>query len=601
MSLMRLLSTIATLYMPLCACAIPSANSATFSRSDLASDFNTSLHVDLGYTVYKGVANSSTGLNTFKGVRFAAPPTGPLRWQPPRKPVLNRTSVQSAASYSPICPQSFNAVPGNDFVLGDEDCLFLNIYAPPDAADLPVLVWIHGGGYGFFNGQQDMSSIINTNNNSFIGVGIQYRLGAFGFLSSDEVSRNGVVNAGLLDQKFALEWIQEHIYKFGGDASKVTIAGLSAGAGSVMLHNIAYGGSLGTSLFTNSITASPYLPTQYNYNDFLPTQAYYAFAAAAGCPRNSLTKASHDISTSGTFGSWAFLPVTDGEFIRETPSQALLKRKINGLRHLTSNTAEEGPAYTPQTITTEYELIAWLLHTFPLLTNEDVQNILYYYPFNPSIDGNAPPEYPTAGDSGATAVTTSQISSGHQQRANAILGETTFMCPSYWLTAAFSSSQTRHHSYKYQYSVPTAFHGYDLESYFGPARRNQGPDLLRALQTSWGNFVRFGDPSIPSSIADGANDTRSEPHPLEHWPEWSSINPQMAVFNQTGGTPYEFIAVQVKNDGPLTVVANRDKNVTLHTEPGLRNDFRVVDAYAWEGRRGARCDFWRSIGAIVPE
>lgn len=78
-----------------------------------------------------------------------------------------------------------------------------------------------------------------------------YQLGAFGFLSSDEVFRYGVVNAGLLDQKFALQWIQEYIEHFGGDPSKVTISGLSAGAGSVMLHTIAYGGTLGTSLFAN--------------------------------------------------------------------------------------------------------------------------------------------------------------------------------------------------------------------------------------------------------------------------------------------------------------------------------------------------------------
>lgn len=92
---------------------------------------------------------------------------------------MNRTSVQPAVSYRPICPQSFNAVPGNDFVLGDEDCLYLNVYAPANADNLPVLVWIHGGGYGFYNGQQDMSSIIMTSNNTFIGVSIQYRVRCF--------------------------------------------------------------------------------------------------------------------------------------------------------------------------------------------------------------------------------------------------------------------------------------------------------------------------------------------------------------------------------------------------------------------------------------
>ncbi|KAG8526355.1 uncharacterized protein KY384_000348 [Bacidia gigantensis] len=128
---------------------------------------------------------------------------------------------------------------------GDEDCLFLSVYAPRDKTNLPVLVWIHGGGYGQGQGDEDMSAIIKTNGDSFIGVAIQYRvsvghdgddmtdlsnqLGAFGFLSSDEVMRFGAVNAGLLDQNFALQWVQSYIYLFGGNASQVTISGESAG------------------------------------------------------------------------------------------------------------------------------------------------------------------------------------------------------------------------------------------------------------------------------------------------------------------------------------------------------------------------------------
>jgi carboxylesterase type B len=84
--------------------------------------------------------------------------------------------------------------------------------------------------------------MINTNDDQFIAVEIQYRLGAFGFLSSEEVKRHGQPNAGLLDQRFALKWVQKHISKFGGDPGRVTIAGESAGAGAVMLHALAYGG-----------------------------------------------------------------------------------------------------------------------------------------------------------------------------------------------------------------------------------------------------------------------------------------------------------------------------------------------------------------------
>jgi carboxylesterase type B len=116
-----------------------------------------------------------------------------------------------------------------------EDCLFLNVQAPANASNLPVLVWIHGGGYGAGNGRQDFSTILGVNGNNFVTVAIQYRLGPFGFLASDELYRRGVVNAGLLDQVFALQWVQTYIREFGGDPGAVTISGESAGGGSVML------------------------------------------------------------------------------------------------------------------------------------------------------------------------------------------------------------------------------------------------------------------------------------------------------------------------------------------------------------------------------
>ena len=127
----------------------------------------------------------------------------------------------------------------------------------------------------------------NTNEDNFVGVSIQYRPGAFGFLSSDEVYRNGAVNAGLLDQHFALQWVPQYIRLFNGDASKITLAGESAGAGSVMLRDMAYGGAVGEQLFSNIIAALPYLPMQDGYKDWLPSQSYHAFAGAAGCPGRS--------------------------------------------------------------------------------------------------------------------------------------------------------------------------------------------------------------------------------------------------------------------------------------------------------------------------
>lgn len=188
--------------------------------------------VDLGYQVYRGVLDSTTGLQNFLGIRFAAPPTGSLRWQAPQPPVSNRSSIADATAYGPTCIQNPPAPGGTssiDNTGSSEDCLFLNVQAPADAVagSLPVLVWIHGGGYGAGSARVDLSTIINANEGAFVGVSIQYRLGAFGFLAGDEVYRRGEVNAGILDQQFALKWVQANIGIFGGNASQVTIAGES--------------------------------------------------------------------------------------------------------------------------------------------------------------------------------------------------------------------------------------------------------------------------------------------------------------------------------------------------------------------------------------
>jgi carboxylesterase type B len=402
-----------------------------------------------------------------------------------------------------------------------EDCLFLNVYAPRNATNLPVLVYIHGGGYGEGNGRLDMASIINTNNNGFIVVGIQYRLGAFGFLSSDEVTRFGVANAGIRDQTFALQWVQSYIHLFGGDASAVTIAGESAGGGSVMLQAMASGGQLGKSLFNNIIAASPYLPMQYKYNDFVPSQSYYAFAQAAGCfqglaegspatapifqclvgkDSSTLMNASALISTSGMYGTWGFLPVTDGNFILEAPSQQLLKKNVNGVRVLSGNNANEGPLFTPQNITTEADLVSWIQATFPLMTIDDISKLLRYYPSSNASDSSSNVDFATLGYTGPTAVNQSSLGTGQQQRANDIYAETTFVCPSYWLAEAFTSNGRE--AWKYQYSVLPALHGIDTTAYFGPPAASQGAAFSQQFMKIWGNFIVNNNPSVASGSGD---------------------------------------------------------------------------------------------------
>ncbi|KAL8990853.1 MAG: hypothetical protein Q9169_008022, partial [Polycauliona sp. 2 TL-2023] len=573
--------------------------------------------VDLGYERYQGVADASTGLNTFKGIRFAAPPTGTRRWQPPAAPQVNRDQLLDANALPERCPQGSSSPtpPGYNYT-GSEDCLFLSVYAPPNARNLPVFVWIHGGGYGLGQGDVDPSILINANGQSFIGVAIQYRLGAFGFMSSDEIYRYGTVNAGLLDQNFALQWVQRYIHLFGGNASHVTVAGESAGAGSVMLQAMAYGGNRGDSLFVNAIAASPYLPQQYGYADFVPTQTYYAFASAAGCfdgraqnNRNTsifnclvdkdtetLQNASGTISGSSRFGTWAFLPVTDGSFVQQTPSQQLLTKRHN---------ANEAAVYAPRDVVTEEDLVRFIRDTFPLFTEDDISRVLLYYPSTNASDPADALRFATSGVSGATAVNVSTFGAGQQQRATNIYAETTFVCPSYWLAEAFTNNDRV--AYKYQYSAIPAQHGVDVNAFFGPALPDQGADFLKALMTSWGNFITTDDPSIPSDIAIGGNASSvsgsgtnstgpqpNQPNAASNWPAYSLAAPYQMNFNQSGGVPFD--------GSPYPGMPGLQlANVTQFSDPGLRNDISLVNAYTWEGGRGMRCDFWRSVARLVPE
>ncbi|KAK0709204.1 Alpha/Beta hydrolase protein [Lasiosphaeria miniovina] len=564
------------------------------------------LTVDLGYGLYTGVRNLSSALDVWKGIRYAMPPLGQLRWQAPKPPATNR-SLALANAFGPACPQALPSVPGALFIPGNEDCLFLNVYAPRNQSansSLPVLVVIHGGGYGLGDGSQDLSSFINTNGNALVAVSIQYRLGAFGFLASPEIKSRGVLNAGLLDQRFALEWVRSHIGKFGGDPDRVTVAGESAGGGSVLMHATAQNGTLGTQLFKNLIAASPWIPTQPYHNDAVTVNHYYTFSSLTGCSapargsvfdclvsRDSLLLqyAANLVSTNAPtpHGNWAFIPVTDGSYVTGPPSSQLGQRQINGCRLLVGNNSNEGSLIPPSNIVTQDDLIAWLKSNFPNLSDRNVTNILAVYPSSRGPVDPSSARYDTDGYGPGTAVNISQVATGQQQRCYNIYAEASVICPSYWFATAFTGQGRE--AYHYQYSVPFAVHGSDIAAYYGPPTDNQGPDFVTAFRKIYGNFIINDNPSITNIDANGLSSVNpTKPNPASNWPLWSQDAPVLVNLNETGGTAYTAIS-------PLGIP------VTQFRGPGMFNNITLADAYQWEGGRGRRCDFWRDLSPFVPQ
>jgi para-nitrobenzyl esterase len=176
------------------------------------------------------------GLRVFRGVPFAAPPVGALRWAPPAAPTCV-DGVIDATTFGPVCPQ-YDVRSDDDPVpiIGDEDCLRLNIWAPVDAVAAPVFFWIHGGGHqqgagseAYYDGARLASRF------SVVVVTINYRLGPLGFLALDAGGGADAPDgtAGTRDQIAALEWVRTHAEALGGDPARVAIAGESAGAISV--------------------------------------------------------------------------------------------------------------------------------------------------------------------------------------------------------------------------------------------------------------------------------------------------------------------------------------------------------------------------------
>jgi para-nitrobenzyl esterase len=186
---------------------------------------------------------AAAGVDVYKGIPYAAPPVGPLRWRPPAPPAA-WTGTRDATSFGAICPQPKRpdaVVAAGAGLTQSEDCLTLNVWTPEGAHHAPVMVWIHGGAHRFGSGAGPIYDGTRFAKDGVVLVTLNYRLGLLGFFAHPALTKEAGANAplgnyGLMDQQAALKWVQRNIAAFGGDPANVTVFGESAGGVDVLYH-----------------------------------------------------------------------------------------------------------------------------------------------------------------------------------------------------------------------------------------------------------------------------------------------------------------------------------------------------------------------------
>jgi para-nitrobenzyl esterase len=332
----------------------------------LAAAITQPLHVDDG--LLTGVPGASPDVMVFKGIPFAAPPVGDLRWRVP-KAAAKWEGVRDAGKFGPVCMQRRADGPMS------EDCLYLNVYTAANSArdKRPVMVWIHGG--ALTSGAGSLYDGEALAKKGVLVVTINYRLGLFGFFAHPELTkesdRNASGNYGLLDQIAALEWVQKNIAAFGGDAKRVTIFGESAGSWSV---NYLTASPLAHGLFQRAIGESG--------AEFAPArklaemeQAGVKFGQTQGASTLAAlrAKSAEDLMKANGFATAANV---DGWFLPEDVYTIYSKGKQNDVPTLIGSNSDEGSMFTPPNTTA-----ASFRETAAKRYGSDADAFLKLYPF----------------------------------------------------------------------------------------------------------------------------------------------------------------------------------------------------------------------------
>ncbi|KAM0420309.1 hypothetical protein ACHAPT_011970 [Fusarium lateritium] len=330
-----------------------------------------------------GAFNSHCNQDFFLGIPYAAPPIDNLRLNRP-SPSKPWSGTRKADSYSAQCHGTSAGLAGFSQIESveamSEDCLYLNVIRPAGVTKddkLPVLVWIHGGGWfegsasdGRYNGTFLVETSVQLGK-PLLFISFNYRLGAFGYLSGQQVQKAGIANLGLHDQRQALTWIQENAHSFGGDRTRVTVMGESAGALSIGFHLLARDDGLFSAAIAQSgSTFTPALhrsatQQQANFDEVLNATGCAGSTGALSClrtvPASSSREASKTLALSFT---------SDGELVPKSALKSLKQGQFVRVPLLIGTNRNEGTSFVQQAlrqpVNTNADLQAFIQSTWGL-------------------------------------------------------------------------------------------------------------------------------------------------------------------------------------------------------------------------------------------
>ncbi|ALG75309.1 carboxylesterase [Azospirillum thiophilum] len=453
----------------------------------------------------------------YLGIPYAAPPVGDLRWRPPKEHTP-WTATRDATSFGPACAQvtllGVFAGPANN----NEDCLYLNVIAPKDVSSskerLPVLFWIHGGGFVDGAGSDYDASKLAAQGKVVV-VTINYRLSLLGFFGHPALNKEGhlFANYGLLDQQSALHWVKDNIANFGGDPDNITVAGQSAGGASAAFNVIS---PLTKDMFHKTIiqsSASWLAATPMEVAEKKAT----AFANAAGCGQEDdeataacLRKLPVDtlMKMSGppeAFGPYVVTPVADGQIVPSGGASAIESGNFNRMPIMNGSTRDEGNFFAAIPV----------YHSGKAITEADVEGYVKTVFGGNAGAGGTPPSYPV----GTVDKILAQYPSGDylspQLRMNAIQSDV-MVCRIQHGTHLLAGKvplyvyEFRDRTAPFMFPklpdfVPLAYHTADLQYLFPGFRggdkgvrhelNSQQLQLSDQLVAAWTNFAKTGDPN----------------------------------------------------------------------------------------------------------